>query len=113
MSGFITIERGFTRDPVFKDGPASLRMALLWLADRGRVVRVTVSDLSKGWCVADRRAVQIVNRLQKGGLISVHGSGRCRLICIETSMIETCGFYVSSGAKYPKGAGGGKWRGAN
>lgn len=113
MSGFIAIERGFSSNPVFKDSPVSLRMALLWIADRGRIVRVTVGDLSKGWCVAERRAVQIVNKLQKSGFISVHGEGRCRLICIETSMIETCGFYVSQGARYTKGAGGGKWRGAS
>lgn len=99
-------------NPVFKNGRATVRGAFIWLASMGRVSRVTVDDLSDAWGVTDRRAVQIVRTLERSGFISVAGSGCCRLLCIETNLVETCGFYVGARARYPREPGAAKWRGA-
>jgi hypothetical protein len=108
---FVRIPRDFFENPVFKKEPATVRGAFIWIATMGRILRVTVGDLSREWGVHDRRAVQIIKTLERGNLISVSGSGRCRLICVETDLVQTCGFYVSAEAQFPIGSGAAKWRG--
>ena len=108
---YFLMPQGAFESHLFKDEPATLRGAFLWIAAKGRIVRVTVEDISKAWGVAERQAVQMVNRMERKGLISVSGEGRCRLICIESDLVRTCGFHISRSAKYPHGSGSAKWRG--
>ena len=108
---FIHIHSDVFENPVFTRECFSLRGALLWIASKGRVVRVTVGDISREWGVSDRRAVLMVRKLEKSDLVSVSGGGRCRIICIETDLIQTCGFYISKEAQWPVGGGSSKWRG--
>lgn len=112
MNDSISVARGLFSHPIFKGEPATLRSAFLWLACTARILRVTVRDLAEQWNVTERRAVQIVNKLEKRGLIKLGGSGKCRVIFVASDMVQTCGFYVGTRASHAAGAGAAKWRGA-
>lgn len=112
MSGTVNISRDIWHDTAFKAEPATMRSAFIGLALMGRIVRATVSDLANDWRVHERKAAQMIRKMEKAGLISVSGEGRCRLICIEGDLLQTCGFHVMDRARSAVGSGDAKWRGS-
>lgn len=110
MSGTVNISRDLFEHGVFKDEPLSAREALIWLAMRGRIIHVTLPDISRAWKVPERRAVQIVKQLERRGFIAIFGGGMVRCIFIITDRIEACGLHKTQNAKGNPRIGGGKWR---
>lgn len=111
MSGTVNISRDLWDDTAFRDEALSERMALVWLAMRGRIIKVTIPDLAMGWFCAERRAAAIIKRLVKIDAISVHGGGAVRTIFIKTNLVQTCGLGATSRARFLHTKGGAKWRG--
>lgn len=113
MSGWVKVSRELFADGVFAAQPITEREALLWLALQGRIVRANVSDLSRAWNCADRRAAAIVKKLAAKGMISVHGEGASRTILITTPLVQSCGLAVTQNATRKAASGAGKWRGGS
>lgn len=113
MSGTVNIPRTIWKDPAFKPQPFTEREAYMWLADKGRIVQATVSDLSREWFCADRRAVQILGRLERSDVISVQGSGAKRTIFVTSKLVASCGLYRCREARQSNAKGAYKWRGAS